>query len=72
MTWSWTTISIVAAASTRALVIVTSARDGLGSPEGWLCATINALASNSRTPADHFTRIERGLIYGATTLRLSC
>src|SRR5580692_1972988 len=47
MMWSCTEIPSGAAMSTIALVIWMSACDGVGSPEGWLCTRISAVADNS-------------------------
>src|SRR5690606_38392255 len=46
--WSCTAISSARAASTTCRVIWMSARDGVGSPEGWLCTMIRFLAESSR------------------------
>jgi len=44
------------------LVIWMSARLGWGEPDGWLWTRISAVAPRSRPPADHFARVDPGLV----------
>jgi nodulation protein E len=48
MMWSCTSTPSGLAAATICLVISISARDGVGSPDGWLCTSTIAVADNSR------------------------
>jgi len=47
MMWSWIAMPSGEAARAISRVISTSARDGVGSPEGWLCTRISAVAPTS-------------------------
>ncbi len=46
-TWSCSVIASAAAAAATSRVIAMSSRDGSGSPLGWLCARITAVACSS-------------------------
>ena len=47
MIWSWTRTPSGFPADTICFVISISARDGVGSPEGWLCTSTIAVADSS-------------------------
>ena len=68
MMWSCTEMPSGLATSMIACVIWISARDGVGSPDGWLCTRISAVADNS-SALDHFARIDRRVIDGADLLQ---
>ena len=51
-------------------VISMSSRDGLGSPEGWLCTRIRAAALSVERALHHLARIDRRVVDGAALLHL--
>lgn len=70
MMWSWTRTPSGLAAATICRVISMSARDGVGSPEGWLCTSTMAVADQLERPLDNFAHIDRGMVDGAGLLHL--
>ena len=70
MMWSCTTMPRLLADDTICLVISISARDGVGSPEGWLCTSTITVADSFERPLHHLAHIDRGVIDGALLLHL--
>src|ERR1700756_5148105 len=68
MMWSCTAMPSGRATSTIALVISMSAREGVGSPEGWLCTRMTAV--ELERALDHFAGIDRRVIDGAGLILL--
>src|SRR4051794_34695356 len=70
MMWSCTAMPSGFATSMMDCVIWMSAREGVGSPEGWLCTRMTAVALEFQRALDHLARIDRGVIDGAGLLHL--
>ena len=70
MMWSCTAMPSGLATSTIACVIWMSARDGVGSPDGWLCTRMIGGRGQLQRALDHLARIDRRVVDGAGLLHL--
>ena len=70
MMWSCTEMPSGLAISTIDCVIWMSARDGVGSPDGWLCTRMIAVARQLQRALDHLARIDRRVVDRAGLLHL--